>query len=63
MQQDHNKTATDQNDSSFIIIKDQIPKKAFRPYILSEDRLEMLKRYRKYVNGYNDLVKNEMKIF
>jgi len=57
MQQDHNKTALNQNGSSFVIIKDQIPKKTLRPYILSEDRLQMLKRYRSYVNNYNDSVK------
>ncbi|WP_298510561.1 hypothetical protein [uncultured Kordia sp.] len=61
MQQDHNFTATGHNGSGLIIIKDQIPKKTSRPYILSEDRLEMLKRYRKYVNGYNDLVKERNK--
>ncbi|WP_420573030.1 hypothetical protein [Kordia sp.] len=61
MQQDHNKTTTVFNGSSFIIIKDQIPKKTLRPYILSEDRLQMLKRYRSYVNNYNDLVKQRNK--
>lgn len=34
-----------------------IPKKTSRHYILSEDRLQMLKQYRAYVNSYNDLVK------
>ncbi|EDP96220.1 hypothetical protein U8527_08920 [Kordia algicida OT-1] len=57
MKHAHNSTATVQNGSSFIIIKDRIPKKTLRPYILSEDRLQMLKRYRSFVNSYNDSVK------
>ena len=57
MQQDFKKTARFENWSSYFIVKDQIPQKTFRPYILSEDRLHMLKRYRAYVNRYNDLVK------
>ncbi|WP_298426890.1 hypothetical protein [uncultured Kordia sp.] len=61
MQQDHNKTAAFQNWSSYFIIKDSIPQKVSRPYILSEDRLQMLKRYRSYINNYNDLVKEHNK--
>ncbi|MBC8757156.1 hypothetical protein H2O64_20975 [Kordia sp. YSTF-M3] len=57
MQQNSNKEATNQHDSNLIIIKDQIPEKTLRPYMLSEDRLTMLQRYRVYVNGYNEYVK------
>jgi hypothetical protein len=59
--QDSNFTTTGSNGSGLIIIKDKIPKKTSRPYILSEDRLEMLKRYRKYVNQFNDSVEERNK--
>ncbi|MBC8753942.1 hypothetical protein H2O64_04620 [Kordia sp. YSTF-M3] len=51
--------ATNVKDSNMHIIKDQIPEKTLRPYILSEDRLLMLQRYRIYVNAYNDAVNKQ----
>ena len=61
MQQNNENKATNHNESNFVVIKDRIPDKTLRPYILSEDRLAMLQRYRSFVNAYNDTVEKANK--
>jgi DNA-binding transcriptional ArsR family regulator len=61
MPQDFILSTASRDDNGLVIIKERIPKKTSRPYMLSEDRLEMLKRYRKYVNQYNDSLEKRNK--